>query len=517
MLLRLAFLSLLASATVAVSPCPPDHEMKIIDFEAYEHGEIVQDLGDGITVLTTGGLGRNAMIYDTGITGGQDPDLEVYIGKCLIIPEDDAGAIQPNDNNNGGFMRFRFGGNPVYADQITILDAEATGTLRMLDVNDVILSTVPIPAILDGESEVVQMDTADTDVISVQLVESGAVCELQVCVPRCPHGSIKKKIDFEDFVHGQLVDDLGDGITVRTTGGLGNYPVVYDTDLSGGADPDLEVGVGKCLVIQEDNTGASVPDDNDNGGFMRFRFNDQPVYADRMTLLDIEVEGTLRLQKDNVQISSGPISPTGDATDGVLDIVTDDVDFLSIQLQESGAVCDLEVCVTFCEPGQELVKFAFGADINGALSHGDYVGDFGFFTVSTSGGFGTQARIYDSGITGGADDDLEVNKGNLIIIQQDDGEVNDNVSGGRVVFEFAEETKVKSMGLVDYEVFTQVQTFDATGAKRQSKVPAMDNEEFLQYELPEILNETGVKTLRLRTKGSGGIANLELCVPAVYL
>ena len=57
------------------------------------------------------------------------------------------------------------------------------------------------------------------------------------------------------------------------------------------------------------------------------------------------------------------------------------------------------------------------------IDHGEYVGDLGFgFQLSVVPGPGgetvTQPRIYDSDIDGGADPDLEVDCGNLLIIQE---------------------------------------------------------------------------------------------------
>lgn len=109
----------------------------------------------------------------------------------------------------------------------------------------------------------------------------------------CPSGMILKDIDLSGYSHGdyiELGEDIGDGITVSVTRAGDRRARIYDTNFVGGADPDLEVGIGNCLIMQQ--VGTSEPNDNVSGGQMRFKFP-QAVFADEITIVDAEAEGTM--------------------------------------------------------------------------------------------------------------------------------------------------------------------------------------------------------------------------------
>ena len=87
--------------------------------------------------------------------------------------------------------------------------------------------------------------------------------------------------DFEDFSHGDVVNSVSAGgvsatVTVESRGAV-DQAVVFDTALTGTADPDLEAPFsgagptdpGKVLIISEDGG----PDDERRGGTITFLFD----------------------------------------------------------------------------------------------------------------------------------------------------------------------------------------------------------------------------------------------------
>ncbi len=115
-------------------------------------------------------------------------------------------------------------------------------------------------------------------------------------------------LDFEDFVAGDILTNLGNGITVSATGGSGDA-MVFDSNNATGGDDDLEApfydlmvddpnsnkankGVaaqgatafapGNILIISEDGD-SSDPDDNGSGGVITFKF------AEVITFLGFDV------------------------------------------------------------------------------------------------------------------------------------------------------------------------------------------------------------------------------------
>jgi len=77
--------------------------------------------------------------------------------------------------------------------------------------------------------------------------------------------------------------------TFRTAFGyVAQGPRIYDSNSTGGADPDLEAGVGNLLIIQE--TDKEEPDDNEDGGSIKFFFEETSIILQRITLVDNNVQ-----------------------------------------------------------------------------------------------------------------------------------------------------------------------------------------------------------------------------------
>ena len=105
-------------------------------------------------------------------------------------------------------------------------------------------------------------------------------------------------IDFESgYAHGQRIEGqtLGGLATVhtdfRSVDHLG--ATIFNTNLSGTADPDLEVGLGNALILQSSSspsrTGGifTTPNDDAGGGIVWFNFL-SPVSLESIDLVDID-------------------------------------------------------------------------------------------------------------------------------------------------------------------------------------------------------------------------------------
>jgi hypothetical protein len=150
-------------------------------------------------------------------------------------------------------------------------------------------------------------------------------------------------LHFGGLHHGDVLNDqyLGAyGIKISGAAWIGGNlvprdPVVFDTELTGTRDFDLEVGVGNISIVQENTDGCGdgtcdLPDDNAAGGIQKFQF-DPRRYVNSLVWIDAdrpEPFGTIFLYRDydcTDKIVQGPdydgginIPFTGDKTTQVL-------------------------------------------------------------------------------------------------------------------------------------------------------------------------------------------------------
>ena len=120
-------------------------------------------------------------------------------------------------------------------------------------------------------------------------------------------------LNFQGLSHGDVLNDqfLGAyGIKISGSAWVGGNlvsrdPIVFDTELSGTRDFDLEVDIGNISIVQENTddceTGTcSLPDDNAAGGIQKFQFNPKR-YVNSLVWIDAdrpEPFGTIFLYSD---------------------------------------------------------------------------------------------------------------------------------------------------------------------------------------------------------------------------
>lgn len=130
-------------------------------------------------------------------------------------------------------------------------------------------------------------------------------------------------LDFEGLANGSVVDSFSfvdNGVTVTgtvsATGGA-NEARVFDTNLTGTADPDLEgpfsggamLSPGNVLIIQEEaGVASAIPDDNADGGVITLTFSSLVTFTGLSVLDDARVtissnansrERTVEVDNDN--------------------------------------------------------------------------------------------------------------------------------------------------------------------------------------------------------------------------
>ena len=167
------------------------------------------------------------------------------------------------------------------------------------------------------------------------------------------------------------------GLTLSASGGISKKPRLFDTSHPGTdkfGDPDLgspnkrcpgggpgagEGGepdshganckpLGNVLIIQEDNDRPDIPDDNVNGGVITFHF-DKTLKGTKMGLLDIDYKSFISVKTSDAGKTTSsdiPIPMLGDNSVQTVNIDTNNVSQLDLNLRRSGAVTFLSFCHT---------------------------------------------------------------------------------------------------------------------------------------------------------------------------
>ncbi|MEM0988198.1 MAG: vWA domain-containing protein [Pseudomonadota bacterium] len=184
----------------------------------------------------------------------------------------------------------------------------------------------------DAENDFLSLNNGETDQVSVTYtIGLGGGTGTQV------------EESFDGFSNGQIITG-GEGFSVRAvraadgTNGT-NQAMIFDTNLSPTADPDLEVSVGPILIISEDGNPIA-PDDNAGGGTFFFEF-DQVSDVDSLQFVDLEgtESGVIRLFDDaGTLITTINANPTGNAMVLSQDINVSGVKKMEVELSGSGGI-----------------------------------------------------------------------------------------------------------------------------------------------------------------------------------
>lgn len=256
----------------------------------------------------------------------------------VVIPENINDANNnnlvdiPNDSSEGGTQRYQFelprrivSFDFVDMDRPTAAKHEARA-YSDFSCTQLIGSPVSIPNGPDGDVQTIMMNIDNARCLEIEYHDSGGVTNLVLeCMGLSMDGTILGKgtvnlahgytapeeihipiegmvdvmgpqhvdlkiqsviMNYQGLQHGQVLDNqflAAYGIKIsgfaKVNGNLvPRNPIVFNSDLSGTADPDLEVDVGNISIVQENTNGCGDgicdnPDDNADGGIQQFQFN----------------------------------------------------------------------------------------------------------------------------------------------------------------------------------------------------------------------------------------------------
>lgn len=149
-------------------------------------------------------------------------------------------------------------------------------------------------------------------------------------------------ITFDGYNHGDYVDGLTlNGVATVTSTGPNAGSRIFNSDLSGTADPDLEVGLGNILMLQN-NLNLGAVDDDADGGLFTFDFV-SPVSLTSMDLVDIDDGVTVDVMLTDTALNTRSYHVPSNwtyqiNTDGPNGYDTLDLTTLLGQLGEGGAI-----------------------------------------------------------------------------------------------------------------------------------------------------------------------------------
>ena len=227
-----------------------------INFDEQATGTVIDDEyvsseGVKITAFSNTGAVKKAMIFDTDNPTGYDYDLATQnLGKVLIISED-GDSSDPDDEADGGMLRFEFE-EPVVMERLTVLDVEEGAWIKLYDADGNLLKQVDVYTDNNGQKVVDLGDTGGVYRMDVILGGSGAIDN--ICYePDCTYdgtveGTAGDDIIDADYEGDPECDKIDNGDAVLP-GAAPNDDLVLagdgdDTVLAGDGDDEVYGGDG---------------------------------------------------------------------------------------------------------------------------------------------------------------------------------------------------------------------------------------------------------------------------------
>ena len=170
----------------------------------------------------------------------------------------------------------------------------------------------------------------------------------------CPNGYI---LDFAGLPAGTILSEQYASLGVHIAGStsrtdLPDAVVVFNSNATGGHEPDLEVGIGNIAILANNLTDKNgdglvdFPDENNYGGKQVYEF-DSPVHIGRFLFIDKDHgtpdRATAYDASDSV-ISSVPIPVGANASVQTINVNADNAVKLEIRYRDSGGLTGIQVC-----------------------------------------------------------------------------------------------------------------------------------------------------------------------------
>jgi len=335
----------------------------------------------------------------------------------------------------------------------------------------------------------------------------------------CPPTYTPRTIDFAGLPLNTPITNV-EGFAVKAVtvgvGGISGAPYVYPTDTPGGEDPDLEVALGNALIIQ--NATQSAPNDSRGGGTIMVDFG-KVVILDSVTLVDTEVAARV-ITKLNGNTATNVLGPNL-ANSGVaaVSIGSGLVNKFKVIFPESGALAQIDICEPPVVPPQEFPEFPDCPagmyqqviDLN-EFEHDETPTVVNGFTLSVGGD--KTLNIYDTSGTStpyGTDPDLEVDIGNVLIIQNETvSEPNDSTRGGLIRVDFPVPLYLLGVTYLDTEKFPKIWTErngNIVTKNKRGDATVNGGVAFLKVQ------DAQVDAFRFRMKSSGALVHWVVCTP----
>ena len=252
----LVFAAALAlGALASVQAVPGCKECDTYSFDA-PHGYLVTGMMDEFGPFPLSE--KNAMelrIYDTTpkTPPGANPDLKVNAGRALIIQNDESGSI-PDDDPDGGVLVFDFS-CPLTVKSITFIDTERFPFVKFFNAFGNLIANKKGPKTGNKKTEMKNFDVSNVKKMQIIMRGSRGISEIKLCL--CTIHTFDGPTN--RFLIPGVQNALGPFAVIGTPG----FDIrIYNTTPATppGADPDLEVGQGNAVIIQDPNS-VTVPDD----------------------------------------------------------------------------------------------------------------------------------------------------------------------------------------------------------------------------------------------------------------
>jgi hypothetical protein len=166
----------------------------------------------------------------------------------------------------------------------------------------------------------------------------------------CNPGNYACNFDLSGYANGEVMTGAyaseGFTITSRANSGSLHDLIIFDTDLSGTRDPDLELNLGNIIIFPENNTDNNndgiydLPDDTPQGGTITFTFtNTRTVTSFDFVDKDSGSDGYAKAYDvNNTLIANQPIVNAGDGSVQTILLNAQDVKKLVIYYYNSGGI-----------------------------------------------------------------------------------------------------------------------------------------------------------------------------------
>ena len=345
----LVFTAALAlAALAAVQAVPGCNNCDTYSFDA-PHGYLVTGAMDEFGPFALSEKDSMELrIYDTTpkVPPGADPDLEVNAGGALIVQNDESGII-PDDDPDGGVLVFDFS-CPLTVKSITFIDTERFPFVKFFDAFGNLIANEKGPKTGDKNTEKKNFDVTNVKKMQIIMRGSGGINEIELCL--CTIHT------FDGPANGFLIPGVQNVLGPFAVIGTPGFDIrIYDTTPATppGADPDLEVGQGNAVIIQDPNS-ATVPDDFAGGGDIQFVFPCE-VTIKSVTFIDTEKFPFVKFY-DNFGnlLNNQQGAKTGDKQVATKQFGVMGVRMMEITLRDSGAIGAIETCCPCVPPVPRL-------------------------------------------------------------------------------------------------------------------------------------------------------------------